>query len=266
MDGGVAHCASLILGCLVVRWPTGPLRGERVALQTQEIDLAHPKQAWVCGTMGRVATAATFRFHWNMFVYKWPSRICVALGADGVSAGQSFHLPQGCGAMRVMAVAAVKQAFIDAVVIGFGKIGLGRGMAAVALFRLFLNQQILGSFGVVRRMAVKTTHIIAGVRGIGEVALFVLRSVATEAPGIGFLAREILEADDLGNVSAALHMRLSRAMAGFAAVSISQRCFEMWSVLKAFFKHRFVACLASIAAGILFCLLASVRALLFLSG
>jgi hypothetical protein len=62
-------------------------------------------------------------------------------------------------------------------------------------------------------MTVKASHIIAGVRGIREVALFVLRSVATEAPGIGFLARKSFEADDLGNVSAALHMRLSRAMA-----------------------------------------------------
>ena len=62
-------------------------------------------------------------------------------------------------------------------------------------------------------MAVKTAHIIAGVRGIGKVPLLVLRSVATEAPGIGFLAGKILKVDDLGNVSTALHMRLSRAMA-----------------------------------------------------
>lgn len=150
MDGRVAHCASLILGCLVVRWPIGPLRGERVTLQAQEIDLAHPKQAWVCGTMGRVATAATFRFYRHMLVYKWPAGICVALGADSVSAGQSFHLPQRCSAVRVMAIAAVQQTLIYAVVIGFGKVGLGRGMAAIALFRLFLNQQILGSFSVMR--------------------------------------------------------------------------------------------------------------------
>ena len=213
MDGCVTHCASLILGCLVMRWPVGPLRGERMALQAQQIYLAHTKQAWVCGTMGRVATTAAFCFHRDMLVYKWSSGIGVALGADGVSARQSFYLPQGCGAMRVMAVAALKQAFIYAVVIGFGKIGLGCSVAAIALFRLFLNQQILGRFGVVRRMTVKATYIIAGVRRIGEVALFVLRSVATEAPGIGFLARKILEVDDLGNVSAALHMRLSRAMA-----------------------------------------------------
>jgi len=89
--------------------------------------------------------------------------------------------------------------------------------------------------------------------------------MATEALGIGFLARQILEADDLGNVSAALHMRLSRTMARFAAVSISQRSFEMRSVLKAFFKYRFMACLAGIAAGILLCLLASVHVLLLLS-
>lgn len=213
MDGRVTHCASLILGCLVMRWPIGSLRGERVTLQAQQVHLAHPKQAWVCGTVRRVATAAAFRFHRHMLVYKRSPGIGVALSAGRVSAGQSFHLPQGCGAMRVVAVAALDQALIDPVVIGFRKIGLGRGVAAIALLRLFLNQQILGRFGMVRRMAVKTTNIIAGMRGTGEVPLFVLCGMATKAPGIGFLARKILEADDLGNVSAALHMRLSRTMA-----------------------------------------------------
>lgn len=150
MDGCVTHCASLILGCLVMRWPVGSLRGERMALQAQQIHLAHAKQAWVSGTMRRVATAATFCFHRHMLVDKWSPGIGVALGADGVSAGQGFYLPQGCGAMRVMAIAAVEQTFIYTVVIGFGKIGLRRGVAAIALFRLFLNQKILGRFGVMR--------------------------------------------------------------------------------------------------------------------
>jgi len=174
VNGGVTHCASLILGCLVMRWPIGSLRGERVALQAQQIHLADPEQTRVCRAMGSVATAAALRFYRHMLVYKWSSGIGVALGAGGVSAGQSFHLPQRGGAMRVMAVTALNQALIDSVVIGLGKIGLGRRMAAVALFRLFLNQQVLGTFGVVRRMTVKATHIIAGVRGTGEVPLFVL--------------------------------------------------------------------------------------------
>jgi hypothetical protein len=123
-----------------------------------------------------------------MLVYKWSSGICVAFGADGVSAGQGFHLPQGCGAMHVMTVAAVNQAFIYTVMVRLGKIGLGRSVTAVALFRLFFSQQVLRSFGVVRRMAIKTTNIIAGVGGTGEVPLFVLCAMATEAPGIGFLA------------------------------------------------------------------------------
>jgi hypothetical protein len=184
-----------------------------VALQAQQIDLADPKQARVCGTMGRVTTTAPLRFDGHMLVYKWSSGICVALGADGVSAGQGFHLPQGCGAMHVVAVAAVKQAFIYTVVIRLGKIGFGCSVTAVALFRLFLDQQVLGGLGVVRRMAIKTTNIIAGVGGTGEMPLFVLCGMATETPGIGFLARKIFEADDLGNVSSALHMRLSWAMA-----------------------------------------------------
>jgi hypothetical protein len=190
----------------------------------------------------------------------------VALDADGISARQSLNLPQGCGAMRVMAVAAVQQALIYTVVIRLGKIGFCCSVTAVALFRLFLDQEVLGSFGVVRRMTIKTTNIIAGVGGIGEMPLFVLCGMATETSGIGFLARKIFEADDLGNVSAALHMRLTWAMARFAAVPISQRSFEVRSVLKTFFIHRFMACLTSVTAGVLFCLFASVHVLLLLCG
>ena len=188
MDGRVTHCASLILGCLVMRGPIRPLRGKRVALQAQQIHLADPQQARVCGTMGRVATTAAFCFDWHMLVDKWSPGICVALGAYCVSAGQGFHLAQGCGAMRVMAVTAVNQAFIYAVVIRLGKIGLRRSVAAVALFRLFFGQQVLRCCGMVRRMAIQATHIIAGVRGTGEMSLFVLCAMAAEAPGIGFLA------------------------------------------------------------------------------
>jgi hypothetical protein len=150
VNGCVTHCASLILGCLVMRWPVGSLCWERMALQAQQIHLAHPKHAWVSGTMRRVATAAAFRLDRHMLIYKRSAGIGVALGADGISAGQGFYLPQGGGAMRIVAITAVKQAFVYSVVVGFGKIGLGRGMAAIALFRLFLNQQILGRFGVVR--------------------------------------------------------------------------------------------------------------------
>jgi hypothetical protein len=237
-----------------------------VALQAQEIDLADPKQARIRGAMGRVATAAPFRFHGHMLVYKRSPSVCVALGADGVSTGQGLDLPQGRGAMHVMTVAAVKQALIHTVVIRLGKIGLGRSVTAVALFRLFLGQQVLGSFGMVRRMTVKTTNVIAGVGGIGEMPLFVLCAMATEAPGIGFLTRKSFEADDLGNVSSAFHMRLSWTMARFAAVPISQRGFEMRSVFETLFIHRFMTCLTSVAANILCCLLVSLYVLLLLRG
>lgn len=66
---------------------------------------------------------------------------------------------------------------------------------------------------MVRRMTIKTTNIIAGVRGTGEMPLFVLSAMATEALSIGLLARKIFEADDLSKVSSALHMLLPWAMA-----------------------------------------------------
>ena len=73
--------------------------------------------------------------------------------------------------MRVMAVTALHQTFVDPVVIGLGKIRLGRGMASVAQLGLVLDQQVLCFLGVMGRVAVETADIAAGVRGFRKMRL-----------------------------------------------------------------------------------------------
>jgi len=62
--------------------------------------------------------------------------------------------------MNVVAVAAVDQAFVDAVVIGLGEVRFSRGMTAVAELGLGPGQQVLRLFGVVRRMTIDAAYVI----------------------------------------------------------------------------------------------------------
>jgi hypothetical protein len=135
-----------------------------MALQAQHIDLAYSQETQVRGTMGRVATGAAFRFHRHMLIHKGSASIGMALDASRVAAGQSLGLAERGSAMNVVAIAAMNQSFIYAMVIGPGKLSFGIGVARITLRGLFLNEQVLWLFCVMGRMAVKTTDVIAGVR------------------------------------------------------------------------------------------------------
>ena len=110
-----------------------------------------------------MATGAAFRFYRYMLVHKRAARIGVALDASGISTGQSFGLAERGSTVNVVAVAAMNQPFIHAMVIRPGKLGFGRGVARIALRGLLLDEQVLWLFRVMGRMAVKATDVIAGV-------------------------------------------------------------------------------------------------------
>jgi hypothetical protein len=80
-----------------------------------------------------------------------------------------------------VAVAAVNESFIDAVVKGLAKIGTSRGMTAVAELGLLLNEQTLGLFSVMGRMAVEATDIAIGMGRLAEASLLMAGSMTTEA-------------------------------------------------------------------------------------
>jgi hypothetical protein len=77
-----------------------------------------------------------------------------------------------------MAVVALHQALIDPVVIGFGEICLGRGMASVAQLGLVLRQQELFFLGVMGGVAVETSNSAAGVGGFGKMRLLAALAMA----------------------------------------------------------------------------------------
>lgn len=136
MNGYVAHRARLILGGLVVSRTCRALGWERVTLQAQQVHLTHTQVTGVGGSVRRVATGAAFGFHWYVFVDKRTRLVRMALGADGIPGGQRPYLPESRRSMDVVTVTALNQAFVDAMMVGFGEISLRGRVASVAEFRL----------------------------------------------------------------------------------------------------------------------------------
>ncbi len=251
MDRCVAHGARLVLGGLVMRRSRGPLSGECVTLQAQQIHLAHAQETRIRGAMGRVTTAAAFGFHRYMLIDEWALLIGVALCTDRVSAGQGPHLLEcGC-AMSVMTVAALDQAFVHAMVIRLREVRLRAGMTSVAQAGLCTNEEMLRFFGVMRRVAIQAPNIVARVCRCREVPLLMFCRVATQATGIGILLRHRLEANDLGHIPAAFYVGGSGTVAGLTTMSVVQRCLEMRCVLEVLFVEIFMTGLARVRSNIL---------------
>ena len=128
--------------------------------------------------MRGVATGTAFGFYRDVFIDEGTLLIGVALIANEIAARQAANLPHDSGAMRIVAVAASDQSFVNAVMIRLGEVCFGGNMAAVAQLGLLLDEQELFFLGVMGRMAVETSDIVAGVCGLGEMRLFVSFAVA----------------------------------------------------------------------------------------
>jgi len=86
-----------------------------------------------------MATGAALGLHRHVFVDERTLLVDVALVANGIAARQASQLPYGRRSMRVVAVHALHQPLIDAVVIKFGEIGLGGCVASVTQLGLLLD-------------------------------------------------------------------------------------------------------------------------------
>jgi hypothetical protein len=98
------------------------------------------------------------------------------------------------------------------VVVGFGEIRFGRGVASVTELRLSLDEESLSLLREVRTVAVEATDVITCVRGAAEVRLAVAVAGTAQAAGARLLPRQILEANDLGDVATARQVLGARSV------------------------------------------------------
>jgi hypothetical protein len=183
----MAHRAGLVLRRLIVDWSAWSLSGECVALQTEHVHQANLEQARIGGTVGRMTTAAAFGFHGHMLVNEGPLLVDVALVADGITAREVLDLPQCSRSMRIMAVVALHQTLIDPVMIRFGKIRFGLGMASVTQLWLILDEKVLFFLGMMGGMAIEAADVAAGVGGFRKTRLLMTIAMATKTASTGLL-------------------------------------------------------------------------------
>jgi hypothetical protein len=115
------------------------LNRERVALQAEQVHLAHAQVARIGRPVRRVATATAFRLHRHMLIHKRSLFIGMALDTNCVPARQGSHLAESRRAVDIVAVAALNEAFVYSVVIRLRKVGLRGGMTSVAKSGLCSN-------------------------------------------------------------------------------------------------------------------------------
>jgi hypothetical protein len=120
--------------------------------------------------------------------------------------------------MNIVAVAALDQAFIYAMMKRHRELRLLVQMAGVTERGLRFNQQEFLGFRVVRRMAGRAAYIILRMHRIDGVHVLRAARVAGKALGVDFFRGVLAENENLGLVTAASHVRGPGAMATFASL------------------------------------------------
>jgi len=151
----MAHGAGLVFLGLVVGWTDGRLRGhvahgQRVALQAEQVDLAHSQQARVGRAVWRVATGAAFRLYRQVLVNKRSFFLGMALEAHLVLGHARAQLLGQESSVLVVAIRALHQSLVNAMPVGAAEFGLDLGVALVTELWLLLHQQCLFRLGIVR--------------------------------------------------------------------------------------------------------------------
>jgi len=181
--------------------------------------------------MRHVARYAALDFHGFMFVNERPGLFRVASEANQVLRTCGAQLPRLKPAVLIVAVRALHQSLVHAVMEGPVELLFLVQVAGVAKIRLLGLQQELAFFRVVRIVTVRATNSILQVSGTREISMLFAILVAVEAARADLRGRRVLERENLGLVSAALDVFLAGTVASFAAMPF-----------RAFFliQHRYV--------------------------
>src|SRR5438309_11666374 len=110
--------------------------------------------------MRSVAGDAAFGLHWRVLEYERSCLVRMAAKANLILCSGRTQLARHEPAMRIMTIAARHQAFVDAMVNGFGELWLDLEVAAVTQHWLSHHQKSAFHFGMVCRMAVNAAYVI----------------------------------------------------------------------------------------------------------
>jgi len=144
----------------------------------------------------------------------------MALVADRVIAVSTAKLVGQETAMRVVAIRALNQAFIDPVMKGSCELRAHIQVTAVTQLRCRLFQQKLAFFCVVGIVAIDARNPALQVRRPPIIVVLRTVLVAIEATRTDLCRRSVLKGENLALVAAAIHMGLAWSVAGLATLPL----------------------------------------------
>ena len=220
VDLRVTKRAGLVLSGLVVERRCAGRIGEGggMAREAQQVHIADLQQVSVGRAVRRVARVAAFDLHRLMFEYKRAALVGVTRVADNVLRRGCPHLLGRDGAVRIVAVGALDEILIHAMVERHLELRFLLQVARITKLRLRLDEQELRLRGVVRRVARNATDVVFGMDRIDGFHVLNATGMAGQATVVDFLGGVILEDEDLGFIAAALDVSQAGAVASFASL------------------------------------------------
>ena len=160
-----------------------------MALQTEQVDVAQLEHVRIGAPVGQMAGVAAIGLDRLVLVDEWPLLVRVTFKADGILGRGSSHLFGLHCAVDVVAIAALDQALIHAVMEGHFELGLLLEVAPITELGLRLLEQKLARLRVVRRVARGAADVVLGVLGVDGVHVLRTADVTRKAAGVDILGR-----------------------------------------------------------------------------
>lgn len=169
-----------------------------------------------------MTNGATFELSF-MLIHEWPLFFGVALVADLVIAVSPAQLVGKETTMRVVAVAALEQPFVDPMVKRASELRANLQMAAVAQPWCSLFQQEFFFFRVMRVVAIGAGYSAFQMGRPAIIVVLCAVLVAIQAARADLRGRSIFKCKDLGLVPAAVHVSFPWAVARLATLPFGPR-------------------------------------------
>ena len=182
--------------------------------------------------MRRVADRATLHLDGFMFIHEGSGFVGVAFETNQILRGRGPQLPCQESAMRVVAVRALHQTFVDPVMEGPGELLLLVEVAAVAEGRLACLQEELALFCMMRIVAIGAGYAVLEMHRTCVVAVLFAVLVAAQAARADLRGGGPFERKNFGLVSPAFHMGFAGPVTSLAPMPLGtllriQSCHEV---------------------------------------
>ena len=171
-----------------------------MALQAEQVHVAQFQHMGIGSTVRQMAGLTSVDLHRLVFEYKGALLVRVALEAHRVLRGRSPHLVGLYRAVHVVAIAALDQPFVHAMMERHVELRFLLEMAPVAKLGLRLYEQEIRFFTVVRRMARDATNAILGMLRVDCIHVLCATRVAAQAARINFFGGGFFEKEEFGGV------------------------------------------------------------------